>query len=77
MNNDKIYAGCAEKDFALRNVRLDGLKSVIYYIAHYLVKTLSISGINKRQHFVKAFSACPAYIITDYRKLYLKLHYLL
>jgi hypothetical protein len=25
-----------------------------------------ISGIHREQHFVKAFSACPAYIIADY-----------
>jgi hypothetical protein len=43
-------------------------ESVIYYIAHYLGDALIISGINKEQHFVKAFSVYPAYVITDYGK---------
>lgn len=64
-NKKKIYAGCAEKDFALRNIRQHCLESVIYYIAYYLCEALVISGINKEKHFVKAFSACPAYIVTD------------
>jgi hypothetical protein len=57
-----MYVGCAEKDFALQNMRQHCLESVIYYIAYYLSEAFVISGINKEQHFVKAFSACPTYI---------------
>ncbi len=44
--------------------RLHCLELVIY-IAHYQDKVSVISDIHREQHFVKAFSACPAYIVTD------------
>ncbi len=47
MNNYKIYAGYAEKDFALQNIRLHSLESVIYNIGYYLGKALVISGIHR------------------------------
>lgn len=47
MNNDKIYTGCAEKDFALRNIILHRLESVIYNIGHYLGEALGISEMHR------------------------------
>ncbi|WP_333652979.1 hypothetical protein [Dissulfurispira sp.] len=47
MNNYKTHAGYAEKDFALQNIRLHSLESVIYNIGYYLGKALVISGIHR------------------------------